>query len=236
MTTLSVMQPYFLPYLGYWQLMKAADRHVVYDDVNYIKGGWINRNRLQVAGRPTYFTVPLAHASSFRRICEIDTVRHSPWRTRLLRMFELAYRRAPGFPEVFPAIERILQHEAANLAEFLLHQLRTVAGLLGITTELVHSSRHYGNHHLSGQARVLDICRREGATTYVNLPGGRALYDAGAFQQAGISLRFLQMRLPNLPAPGAPESSPYLSIVDTLMQAGPQRTRELLNACDLTMP
>lgn len=232
MTRLAVMQPYLFPYLGYWQLLHAVDRHVVYDDVNYIKGGWINRNRLLVAGQVAYVTVPLHGASSFSRICDIALDTRAPWRDKLLRTIAFNYRRAPAFAQVFPVLERLVQHEAALLADYLLHQIRGVAAWLGIGAEIVPSSRVYDNAHLRGQERVLDICRREGARTYVNLPGGRALYDAAAFGAAGVALRFVQPQPLQYPQT-MPGFAPGLSIIDTLMALGVDGTRRALDDCDL---
>lgn len=232
MSTLAIMQPYLFPYLGYWQLLQAADRHVVYDDVHYIKGGWINRNRLLVAGQVAYVTVPLHGASSFARICDIALDTRAPWRDKLVRTIAFNYRRAPCFAQVFPTLERIVQHEAPLLADYLLNQLRAIAAWLGIETEIVPTSRVYANAHLRGQDRVLDICRREGATTYINLPGGRALYDAQAFGQAGLALRFVQPRGPVYPQT-APGFVPGLSVIDTLMALGVDGTRRALRDFDL---
>jgi hypothetical protein len=228
---LGIMQPYFFPYIGYWQLIGAAERFVIYDDVNYIKGGWVNRNRILVNGAPSFFTAPLHQPSPYRKICE--TVLHpSRWRDKLVKTVENTYRRAPGFNEVFPVVEELIRNETDNLAAYLAHQLRTLAAFMGIRTEFVETSRCYGNAHLSGQARVLDICQREGATTYINAPGGRALYDAGAFRAAGTQLRFIVMR-PVSYTQRCAEFVPGLSVLDALMELGPVGVRPYLEAYDL---
>lgn len=229
MTTLAIMQPYFFPYLGYWQLLQAADRFVVYDDVNYIKGGWVNRNRLLIGGQPCYITVPLQQASPFSRICDLRTSARPPWREKLVRMVDLAYRRAPHFERVFPVIAAAIRDETANLSEYLTGSLRAVATLLGLPAEIVSTSRGYRNDALSGTARVLDICRQEAATTYLNLPGGRALYDAEAFRRQGVALRFVEVACPPY-RQRSPGFVPALSIIDTLMELGPTETRARLHA------
>jgi len=228
---LAIMQPYFFPYLGYWQLMHAVDRFVIYDDVNYIKGGWINRNRILVNGEITYVTAPLHQSSPFRRICDIALQPSPVWRDKMVKTFDLAYRKAPAFAEVFPVIEKIIRHETDSLSDYLAHQLQTLAACMGIGTEFVVSSRCYGNDELAGQARVIDICKREGAKTYINAQGGRALYDAATFRDAGIDLRFISMQ----PIPYAQRSSafvPYLSIIDALMMVGLDGVRHHLDACE----
>lgn len=231
MTKLAIMQPYFFPYLGYWQLMNAVDRFVIYDDVHYIKGGWINRNRILVHGAANFITMPLRGASSFRRICDIALVSAPRWRTDMLKTLDMAYRKSPCFAEVFPVIEKLITFETDRLAEILAHQLQTLARFMGLSTEFVVSSRRYGNDHLKGAARVLDICRTEGAQTYINAEGGQALYDARSFAAAGVELRFLRMRAQPYPQRSS-AFVPGLSIIDVLMALGPHGMNEQLTSCE----
>src|SRR6266498_1735594 len=105
------MQPYLFPYLGYFQLIHAVDRFVVYDDVAFIKQGWVNRNRILINGQPSYVTVPLKQASSFRQIRDIeidDSPQNREWPSRFLKSVDNAYRRAPQFTHVFPLIESVV--------------------------------------------------------------------------------------------------------------------------------
>ena len=229
---LAIMQPYFFPYIGYWQLIHAVNRFVIYDDVNYIKGGWINRNRILINGEPAYITVPLHQPSSFKRICDTTLQPSSAWRDRQVRMVETTYRKAPSFAVVFPIVERLIRHETNSLPDYLAHQLRTLSAFMGIDTEFVPSSRCYANSNLPGQARILDICSREGATIYINPPGGQELYDPKAFRDFGIDLRFIVMR--SFPYRQRSKGFvPYLSIIDALMEIGPVETRRHLDAFDL---
>jgi hypothetical protein len=229
---LAIMQPYFFPYIGYWQLINAVERFIIYDDVNYIKGGWINRNRILINGKPTYITVPLRQASSYKRICDIAVQSSSVWRDRLTRSIENTYRKAPFFAEVYPVIEKLIRYEAEKLSDYLAHQLQALAALLGIKTDVIVTSRRYGNDYLSGQARILDICKREGGTTYINLKGGQTLYDVEIFRNADIDLRFIVMR----PLPYRQRAAgfiPFLSIVDALMEMGTVQIEHHLDAFDL---
>lgn len=230
--TVAVMQPYFFPYIGYWQLIHAVDRFVIYDDVNYIKKGWINRNRLLINGKPAYITAPLHQASQFKRICDTALQPSSIWRDKLVRKIAITYRKSPCFSEVFPIIESLIRHETDGLADYLAHQLQTLAAFMGIKTEFVSSEDRYANEHLSGQARVLDVCKRENATAYVNSQGGRSLYDGETFRRAGVKLSFSVM----LPVPyrqRSPEFVPRLSIIDALMAIGPVDIRHHLDAFEL---
>jgi len=216
MKTIAIMQPYFFPYIGYWQLIHASDRFVILDDVSYIKGGWVNRNRLLINGQPRYVTVPLQHASQHKKICDIMLLSSNYWRDKLVKTVENTYHRAPHFDEVFPVIEQLIRHPLENLADYLAYQLQTMSRFLGITAEFVVTSRIYGNDKMAAQERVLDICKREGATTYINPQGGQKLYHADAFNSAGIDLRFIFMRPLNY-RQFSHEFTPNLSIIDVMM-------------------
>lgn len=226
------MQPYFFPYIGYWQLIHAVDRFVIYDDVNYIKRGWINRNRILIMGEAAYITAPLHQSSQFKRICDTALQPSHIWRNKLVRSVEIAYRKAPYFLEIFPLVEELILHEAENLSVYLAHQLQTLSAFMGIQTEFVVTSRCYENNQLSGQERILDICKRERAITYINPQGGQAIYDTETFHNAGIDLRFIVIRL--LPYKQRTAGFvPYLSIIDALMEIGPIEIRNHLDAFDL---
>jgi hypothetical protein len=230
------MQPYLFPYVGYFQLMHAVDRFVVYDDVAFIKQGWVNRNRILINGQPSYFTVPIKHASSFAPIRDTlvdDGRQHARWIEKTLKTIDNAYRRAPQFAHVFPLIEAVLKRPTSRVAELAVASLKAVAELLEIGTEWVDSSTLYGNAQLSGEERVLAICRAERATDYVNASGGRELYDRDRFAAAGLRLHFLQPRPIEYRQFNDP-FVPWLSIVDVLMFNPIETVRAFLGACDLT--
>jgi WbqC-like protein family. len=209
-----------------------VNRFVIYDVVNYIKHGWVNRNRILINGKSAYITVPLHQASSFRRIRDTFLQASPLWRNKMVKKIEITYRRAPYFAEVFPVIEKLILHETDSLSDYLVYQLQALAAFMGIKTKFVVTSRCYENSHLSGQARILDICKREGATTYINPQGGQTLYDTETFRNAGIDLRFIIMR----PLPYKQRATgfvPYLSIIDALMEIGPSGIKHHLDAFDL---
>ena len=222
------MQPYFFPYIGYWQLIHAADRFVIYDDVNYIKGGWVNRNRILINGKPAFITAPMHQSSPFKRICDSALQPSLVWRDRLVKMVETTYRRATYFVEVFPIVEELIRHETDKLSDYLAHQLQTLSAFMGINTEFVVTSRCYGNNELSGQERLLDVCKREGATTYINLQGGQALYERTAFTQYGVDLRFLIPSVMEYKQFGTTHV-PCLSIIDAMMFNSRSQLTALLN-------
>jgi hypothetical protein len=229
---LAIMQPYFFPYIGYWQLIQAVDRFVIYDDVNFIIGGWVNRNRILINGEPSYITAPIIKASQNKRMCDLSLDPWPVWKNKMVKSIEMAYRKAPFFAQMYPLIEKLIRHEADNLSDYLSYQLQAMASFLGIKTEFVVTSRCYENNHLSGQARILDICNREDATTYINPHGGQALYDTETFRNAGIDLRFIAMR-PISYKQRAKRFVPHLSIVDALMEIGPVEITHHLDTFDL---
>lgn len=213
------MQPYFFPYIGYWQLMRAVDRFIVLDDVNYINRGWINRNQVLVNGAVTYITVPLSAASQNRLICDIRLDSQDGWRQRLSKTVKYAYARAPCFKHVFPLVDEMIRVDSNGLSDYLTRQLTGMARFIGLSTEVVLASARCPASGQKGQERIIEICRQEQATTYINLPGGRALYDAQAFKAAGIELTFLNVR-PKEYGQCSPGFTPNLSIIDMLMSVG----------------
>jgi hypothetical protein len=223
---LAIMQPYFLPYIGYFQLMSAVDKLVLLDDVNFINGGWINRNRIALNGEPYWLTLPLAKASQNRLINEIEIMDDALWKRKTMRTVELSYRSAPFAPQILSLISDILKEARGSLSEFLFDQLRRVADYIGIETKIEASSTIYPKNGRSGQERILDICTREGASTYVNLPGGRSLYDARLFASTGIELLFLESNLPALTLRHGGSEGPSLSILDLLMLNPVAKIRE----------
>ena len=175
------MQPYFLPYLGYWQLLAAVDRFVVYDNIQYTKKGWINRNRFWRAGGHAYFTIPVKYASDFLVVAEREVAPDFD-RVRMLAQLSGSYRKAPYFASVYPLLERIVMADQASLFDFIHHSLVATAGYLGIRTPIVISSSVAIDHTLRSEAKVLALCQALGADRYVNPIGGRDLYSRATFQ------------------------------------------------------
>jgi hypothetical protein len=213
---IGVMQPYFFPYMGYFQLIAASDVFVFHDDAQYIKGGWINRNRIRKDGKLVWITFPVLSATHDLPINERYYAGDPQTRHRLLRRIEAAYRSAPRFAEIYPLIEEIMGFGDADVAAFNAHLIRRVAAHLGIRAAFVASSELDKDNSLTGADRVIEICRRLGATRYINPAGGKELYRAAHFSHAGIELAFLAPSV--LGAAGSGPAAPQpLSIIDTLM-------------------
>ena len=211
----AIMQPYLLPYIGYFQLIAAADLFIVYDNIKYTKKGWINRNRMLLNDQEATFSVPLKNASDQLHVCEREI---SPQfdAEKLLNQFRGAYRRAPYLRDTMPLLETLLRHPATNLFDFLLHGLTQTCGHLGIATPFQRSSEIAIDHGLKSQDKVLALCQATGADRYMNPIGGLQLYREADFLASGIALEFLQSRLHPYPQGGG-AFVPWLSIVDVMM-------------------
>jgi hypothetical protein len=212
---LAIMQPYLLPYIGYFQLIGAVDEFVVYDNIKYTKKGWINRNRMLQNGTDVMFSVPLKSGSDTLNVREREVAPDFN-ATKLLNQFKGAYQRAPHFEQTFPLIERVIRYGERNLFAYLHHAITAVCDHLAIRTPVRVSSTIGIDHDLKAQDKVLAICRELGATTYINAIGGLELYDRAAFAAAGIDLKFIQSRPFTYPQFGG-EFQPWLSILDVLM-------------------
>ena len=234
MKTLAIMQPYFLPYIGYFQLMAAVDRFVVLDDVNYINRGWINRNCLLLNGEPKLFTLPLQGASQNKLICEIELQNGTLWKEKLLRKIQHAYIKAPFYSDVRSLLENIIEYPAIRLDEILLHSLRSIVDYLELNTQIVESSRIYKNADLSGQDRIIDICKQEKASHYINAIGGRELYCSKQFNSVDIDLKFLQPRAVTYHQI-TEKHIPWLSIMDVMMFNGKKKLKGMLKEYDLIL-
>ncbi len=230
--TLAIMQPYFLPYIGYFQLMQAVDRFVIYDDVAFINRGWVNRNQILVGGKAHLFTIPLREASQNKRIREIQLDESTKWRGKLLRTVEQSYKKAPQFEAAHALLTQVLGTPAENIADLARNGIGAVNEYLEIKTEVIPSSTVYENEHLKAQERILDICQKEEATRYINPTGGRELYDKTIFSATGINLFFIQSKREEYPQK-SPEFVPWLSILDVLMWNNVAQTRALLGGFDL---
>jgi hypothetical protein len=225
---IAIMQPYLFPYIGYFQLIGAVDTFVIYDDVNYITRGWINRNRILLNGKEKLFTLRLVKASQNRLINDIEIDADPKNRRNLFEVIRHAYAKAPFYREVEPVLRETIFSDESSLSRFLAAHLLALSRFLGVETEFVFSSGIDKDNALTGQDKIIDIVKRLKADQYVNPIGGTALYDKERFAQEGIGLFFIKTN----------ELSyrqfhnafvPNLSIIDPMMFNGKKRVIELLN-------
>ena len=230
---LAIMQPYFFPYIGYFQLLNAADFFVIYDNIQFSKAGWIHRNRILVNGVVKYITLALKKDSDFLDIHKrFLSENYLDANRKLLRRIEGAYSNAPYYKDVFPLACDVLQHDEPNLFLFVFHSIVKIASYLSISTEFIKSSELDVDHALKGEDKVLAFCRNLGASTYLNLPGGEILYDKHDFKKEGIDLKFIH---PKKFEYNQMSNSfvPWLSIIDVLMFNPAHIVREQLHLYDL---
>jgi hypothetical protein len=229
---LAIMQPYVFPYIGYYQLISAVDKFVIYDDVNFINRGWINRNNLLVNGKAALFSIPLKNASQNRLINEISLMDDPGWRTKFLKTAELAYKKAPHFNEIFPLLNDVMTSGSETISELAYRSIRSVCDYLSIDTVFVESSVVYGNSNLKAQYRILDICKKEQASHYINPIGGVEIYDRALFENDGIKIDFIKTDAVNYKQ-FLDAFVPNLSIIDVLMFNPAAKLRELLTQYEL---
>lgn len=230
------MQPYIFPYIGYYQLINYVDKFVVYDDVNFIKQGWINRNNLLVQGKPFLFTIPLKEPSSFSKINEIYVNYNLfiPWKNKFLKTLEQSYKKAPYFQNVYDLVEKVMDftEAEAKISEIATKSIVDTCNYLHIDTQFVLTSAFYENDSLSGKERVIDICEREGASRYINPIGGQELYDKDYFKSRGLELNFMKSQ-PLTYKQFNNEHIPWLSIIDVLMFNSVEEVKGFLDNYDL---
>jgi len=210
-----IMQPYFLPYIGYFQLIASVDKFVIYDNIKYTKKGWINRNRMLQNGTDKIFSVALAKASDQLDIIEREI---SPEfdRQKLLSQFKGCYLKAPYFEDVWPLIESIVSFQDNNLFRYIENSIVLICDYLDIDTEIIVSSSVAADHDLLSQDRVLSICEAMNANTYVNPIGGLDLYSTDEFASKGCELKFINTNTIEYMQFGN-TFVPWLSILDLLM-------------------
>lgn len=214
---LAIMQPYLFPYIGYFQLIHLADKFVIYDDVNFIKQGWINRNRILISGKATYFTVPITNGSSFELIKDVAISKNNTvWKRKLLASIEQSYTKASQFNVIFSLLKSVIDHDHQSISQMATASIKAICHYLDITTPIIDTASIYNNNHLYGEDRIVDICLQEKCRTYTNASGGIDLYSRENFEKMNITLQFLQpiecvYNQFNLPF------TPWLSIIDVLM-------------------
>ena len=225
---LGIMQPYFFPYLGYWQLINAVDKYIVYDDVAYIKGGWINRNNILLNGNAHLITLPLEDASSFKNINEINIVSNEKVKKKLLKTIQMAYTKAPYFGIIMPILEELLISNS-DIAMLNYNSILKINEYLNIDTEIELSSKLAKDNSLKAQDKVIHICKLLGADTYINAIGGQQLYSKEEFLKNNIQLNFIKTK--DLEYQQFKDDFvPNLSIIDVLMFNSVEQIRILLDS------
>lgn len=226
---LAVMQPYLFPYLGYFQLIYASDLFIVYDDVSYIKQGYINRNSILMDGAAQRFTLPVPGASSNKIICQL---KFSEDVRKVIKTISQAYSRSPYYPVVFPMLREILESERRTVSDVCLNSFESIFSYLDVDRKFIKSSEIEYDRSLSAQDRLIHLCKMHDANGYINTIGGLDLYSKARFSEHRINLMFLKAKL-NKYRQNATKFIPGLSIIDVLMNCSPDEIRSLLLDYDL---
>ncbi len=224
------MQPYVFPYLGYFQLVNAVDKFVCYDDVTFIKQGWVNRNNILSNGKPQMFTIPIRKQSSFVDIKDtiILTDNKSYWKTKFLKSIRQSYAKSSNFSEVFDLINEVLTVDHVTISDMAKHSIEAICDFLDIKTEIIPSSTIYANQNTDRVGRIIEICKKEGAKEYINPIGGIDLYKKSEFRKKGVDLYFLKQTKHSYDQFGQSFTS-NLSMLDVLMFNDKGDCLELLN-------
>ncbi|MEZ6062817.1 MAG: WbqC family protein [Planctomycetaceae bacterium] len=234
---LGMMQPYFFPYLGYFALIAATDRWVVFDTAQYIRRGWVNRNRVLSTGAAgwKYVRVPVASGPRSRRIGDVQIAGDSGWREDMLRHLDCyRLRRAPYFDETHAFLAATLNNCGRSLCDTLVQCQSETCRFVGLKFRPEIFSQTALSHIevTSPGGWALEVSRQLGAERYVNPPGGRGIFDVDQFEAAGVSLQILNHRLPRYDQ-GQSDFLPGLSIIDVLMWNGRERTRAMIDDYDI---
>ncbi len=222
----SVMQPYFFPYLGYYQLVAQSNRFVFLDDVNYINKGWINRNRILINGEPSFITVPLSGASQNRMINEIEVSYQEKWNEKMLRNIEMNYKKSAFFNSVFPVIQSVISSNEKLISQLCVKSVSQVFDYLELKPEFFYSSVLDPEKDSGGEKRIIRIVSQIKGEIYVNPEGGQEMYQTKNFDEAKLKLKFIKMTPTKYNQIKTADFIPYLSIIDLLMHVSKEEIRE----------
>lgn len=226
---LGVMQPYFMPYVGYFQLMAAVDKYVIFDDVNYIKRGWSARNNILVNGQKHLFNIAVEGGSQNNLYTQVKVIDDF---SKLRKTLEMAYKKAPYYNETMNILEQVFAYEDKRFNHFMRNSYSIILDYLGIETEFLFSSDLSNDKNLKGKDKILDICIILGANEYYNAIGGQELYNRQEFDDNGIKLGFVEPTLEPYPQLSK-EFLPGLSIIDMLMMNSKEDAYKQISNCHI---
>ena len=215
-TTLVVLQPAYLPWIGFFDQLRRADVFVYYDDVQYDKHGWRNRNRIKTQAGPLWLTVPVRHGGS-PRIIDVEIDGRTPWARKHVASVQQAYARAPFLARYLPALDELLHRRWERLVDLDIACAGLMAGWFGLRTRIERASALGIGGDRS--ERLVNICRHFGATRYVSGDAAQAYLDVAAFERNGIAVEWQQYPHPTYPQLHG-TFIPFLSAVDVLLNCG----------------
>lgn len=229
---IAIIQPYVFPYIGYFQLINAVDKLVFYDDVNFIKQGWINRNRILLHDQPYLFSIPCTNISQNKIILDTKVHQNKKWVLKFFKTLEMSYLKAPRFDEVYNLVRTVLGSDIQSISELAQLSILEVLKYLDMKTIWSKSSECYNNRHLKKSERLINICKQERAQEYINPIGGVEIYTKEEFLKHGITLHFIKSKAVEYKQ-FSDSFVPWLSILDVLMFNSVEQVQTLLNQYDL---
>lgn len=204
-----IMQPYFFPYLGYFQLLHACDYFVFFDNVNYINKGWINRNQFMLSGGLKMITIPLSGASQNKLINEIDIL-DGKWTKNFFKSLEMNYRKSLNYESLIGPLKEVIGDGLGKICDLNQRTTQWCASYLGLNLDFKVSSLDFPLVDGQGKERILGICKDLSADIYLNAIGGVELYKKEDFSLVGVQLKFVQMGECSM-------LNKYASILDLMM-------------------
>jgi hypothetical protein len=232
---IAIMQPYLFPYIGYFQLINCADVFVIHDNVQYIKGGWINRNRVLINDKAAMTTFPIKKDSTFQHINKryfVPELNHQV-KSKFLKKINFSYHRAPHYLECLALIDEILSNENLNVADFVEFSLRKICTYLEIDTPILLESEMELPGGLKAEEKIIHVCKNLKGDCYVNAIGGMSLYSASHFTESGITLKFIKTNESLKYKQFNEPFIPGLSILDVMMFNSKAEIKNLLEEYDL---
>jgi hypothetical protein len=226
---LAIMQPYFMPYIGYFQLINSVDKFIIYDNIQYTKKGWINRNRILINEKDQLITLSIKKDSDYLNVVERKL--SESWdkdKSKMLNIIKSSYSKAPYFQETFELISKCLNYSEVNLFKFIYNSIILINDYLEIKTPIIISSTINIDHTLKSQEKVLSLCKNQNAKIYINSIGGIELYNKETFKQNNIELNFIKSN-PIQYKQFNNKFIPWLSIIDVLMFNSKEQIKEYLN-------
>lgn len=227
---IAIMQPYFLPYIGYWQLINAVDKFVIYDNIEFSKSGWFHRNYFLLNNEKKLFTIPIQKDSDYLDVKYRFLAKNSEEKIKkIISQIQDSYKKAPFYEEVFPVIKKIFLNQEKNLFSYIYFSVKEITKFLEIDTEIIISSEINIDHSLRSQDKVIEINKKINSKEYYNSIGGLKLYEEDIFAQNGIKLLFLESEIVEYKQFNN-NFIPYLSIIDILMFNSKESVKKMLNS------
>jgi hypothetical protein len=230
---IAIMQPYVFPYIGYFHLIHASSLFVFYDDVNYIKQGWINRNRILNQDEALIFTIPVSKASPNKQINQVSPVFNARWESKFYKQLVQNYGKAPYFKDAVEPVMSVFTKKYDDIAGLAIATIVSILSYLDLEFNFTRSSVCCPEtKDLDKADRLINIIKRLGYSNYVNPSGGKKLYSKDYFFNEGINLSFVESH-PIEYGQYQNVFVPWLSIIDVIMFCDKRRTIDFMTLYSL---